>query len=241
MELHVLGRYSPYPPLGGACVSYIVSAGPTKVLLECGSGAVSRLQARGGWQDLDCVILSHLHGDHMSDMLVLRYAIYLDILTEARREPLIVYCPSEPARERELLDYKGALRVIPVSAGDSLQIGGLAVEFAPAVHPMTCHSMRFTHGNKTLVYSGDTEPNPDLANLSQGATMLLCEATLSEYRRSPGHFVARELGRFARDAGVGKLVVTHFGAGHDTNKVMADVRENFLEAIEAEEGKTYPA
>lgn len=239
MELTVLGRYSPYPPAHGGCPSYLLTLGSKRILVDCGSGAISRLLRHLHWDDLSCVILSHLHGDHMSDMLVLRYAVFESQRTGKRSEPLTVYCPVEPAAERELLDYKGAFRVVPVTPGDRLLIGDIAVSFAPAVHSMPCLSMRFEHQGRVLVYSGDTEPNPDLERMVEGADLFLCEATYTERRRGPSHFTARDAGLFARRAGVKRLVITHFATAFPVEEVMDEVRQEYPGAIEAEEGVTY--
>ncbi len=225
MRLTVLGRYSPYPPPGGACVSYLLTAGETQILVECGSGAVSRLQEVSHWNNLSAVVLSHLHGDHMSDMLVLKYAVYLDVLSGKRKEPLVVYCPAEPAAERSLLDYKGAMRVVPVGPGDTVEIGGVTVKFVAAVHSIPALSMSFEHQGKRLVYSGDTEPNPALRALAEGADMLLCEATLTEDRKGPGHMTGADAGRLAAGASVGRLLLTHFEVNHVVAGVMNEVRD----------------
>jgi len=235
----VLGRYSPYPPPGGACVSYLLTAGETQILVECGSGAVSRLQEVSHWSNLSAVVLSHLHGDHMSDMLVLKYALYLDMLEGKRREPLTVYCPAEPAAERSLLDYRGAMKVVPVTPGDVLDIGGVTVRFVAAVHSIPALSMSFEYQGKRLVYSGDTEPNPALRQLAEGADMLLCEATLTEDRRVPGHCVGADVGRLAMEARVGRLLVTHFETRFPVSGITHEVRQTFAAAIEVKEKTGY--
>jgi ribonuclease BN (tRNA processing enzyme) len=220
-------------------VSYLLTAGETQILIDCGSGAVSRLQEVSHWNNLSAVILSHLHGDHMSDMLVLKYAVYLDMLDGKRKEPLIVYCPAEPAAERSLLDYKGAVKVVPVGPGDTLDVGGVTVKFVAAVHSIPALSMSFEHGGKRLVYSGDTEPNPALRELAEGADMLLCEATLTEDRKAPGHMTGADAGRLAKEAGVGRLLVTHFEVRFPDRRSMQEARGVFVAATEVEEGVSY--
>jgi len=239
VKLTVLGRYSPYPPPGGACVSYLLSAGETQILIECGSGAVSRLQEVSHWNNLSAVVLSHLHGDHMSDMLVLKYAVYLDALSGKRKEPLIVYCPAEPGAERSLLDYKGAVKVVPVGPGDTVEIGGVSVRFVAAVHSIPALSMSFECQGKRLVYSGDTEPNPALRALAERADMLLCEATLTEDRKGPGHMTGADAGRLATEAKVGRLLVTHFETRFPDRRSMREARGLFAAAIEVEQGVSY--
>ncbi len=75
MELIVLGRYGRYPARGGANSSYIVRNGDTAILLDMGSGTISRMSEFIELNDIDAVIFSHLHGDHMSDFLPFDYMI----------------------------------------------------------------------------------------------------------------------------------------------------------------------
>ena len=75
MKLTILGKYGPYPAAGGACSGYLIEQGSTRVLIDCGNGVLSRLQQVCKIKDLSAIVLSHLHSDHMADMLVLRYAL----------------------------------------------------------------------------------------------------------------------------------------------------------------------
>lgn len=58
-------------PLGAACSSYVVRTAEAEVLLDCGPGALERLWRRGTLARLDAVIVSHMHQDHMLDLVPL--------------------------------------------------------------------------------------------------------------------------------------------------------------------------
>src|SRR5439155_1425948 len=62
-----------------------------------------------------------------------------------------------------------------------------------------------------LAYSADTAPNEELVNLAHGADVLLAEATWIEVPSwgDPIHMTASEAGQVARQAGAGRLVITH--------------------------------
>lgn len=62
----------------------------------------------------------------------------------------------------------------------------------------------------SLVYSGDTETNPDIEELARGADVLILECSLPDNAPRPGHLTPSEAGRIAARAGVGRLVLVHF-------------------------------
>ena len=72
MKLTILGKWSPYPPAGGACPGYLVEADGVRILLDCGSGVVSSLHRVGTAFDLNAIVISHLHPDHFTDIYPLR-------------------------------------------------------------------------------------------------------------------------------------------------------------------------
>lgn len=94
MKLTVLGCNGPYPAPDGACSGYLLQEGDTGVLLDCGAGVLAQLEKHMPPQNLTAIVLSHLHYDHMSDMLPLIY----------RCPGLPVYLPGAPAAVRALLE-----------------------------------------------------------------------------------------------------------------------------------------
>jgi ribonuclease BN (tRNA processing enzyme) len=77
MKLTILGNNGPFPGAGGACSGYLLSNEKCNILLDCGNGVLSNLQKLIPLKMLDAIILTHLHSDHISDMMVLRYAIQI--------------------------------------------------------------------------------------------------------------------------------------------------------------------
>ncbi|MGH2418773.1 MAG: MBL fold metallo-hydrolase, partial [Candidatus Limnocylindria bacterium] len=65
MRLTVLGRSPARPNPGEACAGYLVEGGGARLLLDIGPGIVAQLLQRHHPDDLDAVIVSHMHADHM--------------------------------------------------------------------------------------------------------------------------------------------------------------------------------
>jgi ribonuclease BN (tRNA processing enzyme) len=93
LELRVLGCAGGYPYGGVACSGYLVSPGGGEVmLLDCGPGVAARLLALKQAVDLDAVVISHLHPDHVLDLVPLAYAAMTEWISlgRVRRIPVSV-------------------------------------------------------------------------------------------------------------------------------------------------------
>lgn len=235
MKITILGNNGPFPAAGGACSGYLITEGDTNILVDCGNGVLSNLQKVMPFEKLDAIILTHLHSDHMSDMMVLRYAIQLKISRGLMENPIDVYAPSEPDEEYQRLNLEGVFNLKPVTPELTLNFGNMKVTFSEMKHPVKCFGVSFESGGKRFVFSGDTSWFQGIIDFSKGADVLMLDAgLLSEDKKSDNvpHLTARECGIVAKDAGVGKLLLTHFWPEYDTNDLLNEAKENF-ENVEA--------
>ena len=97
---------------------------------------------------------------------------------------------------------------------------------------------------RTLVFTGDTRPHPAVTEAARGADILVHEATFSdsEVERAieTGHSTAREAAEIARDAGVGRLILTHISPRYsvDAGELLAEARAVFENTAIARDGWT---
>ena len=56
-------------PLNAACSCYAVSGGGKCVLLDCGPGALERIWRFGLLSEIEAIVISHMHADHVLDLL----------------------------------------------------------------------------------------------------------------------------------------------------------------------------
>lgn len=206
----VIGHWGAYPGPGDATSCYLLRSGGTSVLLDCGSGALAVLQGIMPLHGIDAVILSHYHADHIADIGCLQYAALIDTDLGRRRAILPIYGHAESDRFASL-SYRGCTVGVAYDAGSDVRVGPFSFTFAPTIHPDPCYAVKARVGASTVVYSGDSGAGGNLAGFARGAGLLICEASLTEaYRgRIPGHMSSGEAGSTAREAGVGKLVITH--------------------------------
>ncbi len=212
MQLSILGCYGPYPPAGGACSGYLLQEKGCSILLDCGNGVLSRLQSYLPFWQLDAVLLSHLHADHFSDIMIMRYGLEMAYNRGLRTEPLPLYTPAEPISEFERLPYKNAYNVKSIANSEELIIGPFRISFRAGIHAVPSLSMRIESPSATLVYSGDTEYYQGLEDLAAGADLFLCEANFSEADLDaglPNHLSAAQAAQIAAAAKVKRLMLTH--------------------------------
>jgi len=224
MQLTILGCYGPYPPAGGACSGYLVQEEDCNLLLDCGNGVLSRLQEFIAYQDLDAVLLSHLHADHISDLMIMRYGLMQSRKGDSVDHPLPLYTPKEPAEDFNRLPYPFK---ITVSAG---------------VHAVPVFGFRLESSSGILVYSGDTEMNQNIGPFAAAADLLLCEANYLEEDIAaglPNHLSAAQAAAIAAEAGVKKLLLTHLHPERDSSLYLAEAQKLFPAAELARERFTY--
>lgn len=224
MKLTVLGSNASSPSRTNTASGYLVEFGGKTVLMDAGPGVFMRLAEIMDPGLLDAVILSHTHVDHCADVLALfTYMAY----GPSGPIPIPVYAPQGArqhiaafARAGEDHVFHQVLDFREQEPGDEVWIGDARVRFGRAIHPVPALVTRFDIDDASLVYSGDTGPGGDLANLANDASLLLCEASLQGIRGPRTfvhHLTAVDTGEIAAWAGVEQLVLTHIPASLDPN------------------------
>ncbi|MDI6601457.1 MAG: MBL fold metallo-hydrolase [Thermoanaerobacteraceae bacterium] len=213
MEIIVLGNRGPYPGVDLPCSGYLVKGPQGWIVLDLGSGSLINLQKIIELKNISAIILSHLHSDHISDVLPLRYAFDIKMMKgEMGAKSVPVYLPRRPEKEFQLLPFKNVFELIPVDEGKIYDICGLEVEFKHMVHSYESNAIRFKEGVRTFVYSGDTAANRGLSEFAKNADLLLCESALLKEEKKEGamHMTPEEAALTAKEAVAKRLLLTHF-------------------------------
>lgn len=240
MQLTVLGAYGPYPPAGKACSGYLLEDGETKIMLDCGNGTLSRLQAKCHPWELQAVVISHLHSDHISDLFILRYALDMAVGRGDINGALKIYLPADPLEEFNRISYKEVFQLNKITADSNFVIGPFLFTCLRTVHPLETYAYKITAGNKTLIYSADTEYYPALEDFVAGCDLFLCEANYLEHDMpKPNHLSAGQAGKIAADNRVQKLLITHLPPIRDPEEYLREARTYYSAAEIAREGETY--
>ncbi|CCQ93970.1 conserved hypothetical protein [[Clostridium] ultunense Esp] len=225
----ILGFWGAYPEADSATSTYLLEAEGYRLLVDCGSGAVSRLQRHLSIQDLDALILSHYHHDHIADVGVLQYAMLIQNQLGNRKKPLPIYGHRHDIRNFNALTFAEYTTGVSITEDQTIRIGPFEVSFCPTTHPVYCLAMRFNHNGKSLVYTADTEWSEPLVEFARNADLLVCEANLYNHQwgKVGGHLTAGQAGALAAKARVKSLLLTHFPHYGDLETLATQAKETY--------------
>jgi ribonuclease BN (tRNA processing enzyme) len=242
MKLIVLGNHGPFPGADGACSGFLLQDKDTNILIDCGSGVISRLQKYCSLNKLDAIVLSHLHSDHSSDMFVLRYAMQAKLMTKTIARALEVYTPPTPEKYYRELDFNGAFNLHSITDGMKLELKGFKFTFYKTAHPVECYGMRIEKDGKVFAYSSDTTYTDNIIKLAENADLFLCESNATENIRKankPPHLSVKEACDISRKAKVRKLLLTHFWFEESKENYQSDASGEFENVVLSEELTEY--
>ncbi len=238
--LHALGTGDGWAGDSRGHSAFVYRLGGRTLLIDCGEPVSRRLRAAGiAPDDLDGILLTHLHCDHVGGFFMLMQGFWL----EKRTRDLTVHMPAEglePVRRmldaafifRELMP--AALDFAPLTAGEPLQIGPIKITPHPTTHLETLRQHfqeKYPQGfeafsfvleteDTRIAHSGDIGAAADLEPLlAQPLDLFCCELA---------HVEPTELFALLAGKQIGHVCFTHLSRQHCEN----------LEALTAQADET---
>lgn len=218
MLLQCLGSGDAFGSGGRLNTSFFIRHKGKGILLDCGATTMVALKRVGlSSTDVDVVLISHLHGDHIGGIPF--------ILTERQVKgkedhELLLIGPKGSSHIVDNLtqglfpgiaeNLRYPIRWIEFETGDTIEEAGFVVRTYRATHaPLTNpHSLRLAFDDKVIAYSGDTEWNENLIEVSAGADVFICEGYAFNAPESH-HMSIKELIRHRHRISAKRLVLTH--------------------------------
>jgi ribonuclease BN (tRNA processing enzyme) len=219
MRLTILGGCGAWPEAGQACSGFLLEHDGFRLVLDLGYATVPRLFEYAAADQIDAVVISHGHPDHCADLNPLLRA---RALSDDPPAPLPVHALPGALDAVLALDRPGmlsaAIELREIRPGARLDIGPFSVGTRLLPHWVPNVGMRVSAGGASLMYTGDSGPAAEVAELARDADLLLAEATyVSQVPEDSRRFLssAAEAGRTAARAGVRRLLLTHLWPGTD--------------------------
>jgi ribonuclease BN (tRNA processing enzyme) len=203
-----------------SCAGYLLDAGPTRLLIDCGSGITRRLAERGtDWRSITHVAITHFHIDHHGDLPTLVFAWKYGFLPP-RSEPVEIIGPVGTAALIQRLaaaygDWLGnpgfPLSIREITPADVFELpGGLRLGCHPVPHTPESVAYSMERGRRRIVFTGDTGPSEALAGWALGCDLLVAECSLPTGMHIPEHLTPEQCGDLAAAAQPRHLALTHF-------------------------------
>lgn len=211
MKLTIVGFWGGYPKVNEASTGYLLEHEGFKLMVDFGSGVLARLQNFVQPEELDALVLSHYHPDHIADIGVLQHARLIQGFLGKKSPQLPIYGHSQDKQEFAKLTYKNITKGIAYDPAKKLNIGPFTISFLSAVHPVPCYAMRIEAGGKSMVYTADTSFKEEFIPFAFGADLLLSECNFyaDQDGKGAGHMNSVDNGNLAEGADVKQLVLTH--------------------------------
>lgn len=258
MKLIPLGIYVNSLPGDGCNSSYLVRENDTNLVLDFGNGAFGKLMTQIRVEEINAIVISHMHADHFLDLISLGYALLDRNLRQDRLLSIPLYLPKGGSmvlrKISQVLGHPGftfsgcanrgfmekteqegdflfaVYDVRETKDGDSFTVGGIDISCHRVRHGDYTNAIRVTAGRGCLVYSADSCMCPEIMEAAKGADLFLCECTMGTGREvSPIHLSSWQAAEIAAQAGVGGLVLTHFSSKAEVGPSESAARSIFKE------------
>jgi len=247
----VLGKSPAMPDANGANSGYLIRHAGFTLLLECGSGVLGKLRGVCDPAEVDAVLITHMHADHVLDLFTFSLALTYDHRRDGKRPEL--WAPPESERAFATLgaafeaehQIASAFALTEYDPERTLTIGPFSVSFCEVPHYVPAWACDLSSDDgRRLTFGADCGPNDAIVELAGNTDLLMLEATegpgpyLGGAFR--GHLTAAEAGELARRAGPGRLLLTHYSDELDAGLVRAAAESAFGGPVElAAEGARY--
>lgn len=254
MRLTVIGCAGSMSGADSAASAYLVQAdGPGEdgvartwsIVLDLGPGAMGAMLRHVDPRDLDAVVLSHLHADHMVDLVGMQ--VYRRWHPGGKLPVLDVHGPAGGLERTRGVggdgpeeDYGDVLAFHEITPAAPVRVGPMTIDVFDARHPVPAYGIRVSGpaedgaSTVTIGYTGDTDSCEGQDAMAQGLDLLLAEAAFQEGRDLARgiHLTGLRAGELATTGGVGRLVLTHIQPWTDKQAVLAEAREVYAGPVE---------
>lgn len=214
MRVAFLGTSSAEPTAHNGFTSFLLEAEGLLVLVDASGNPVqSILRAGRDPRELDVVVLTHHHADHIAG-----YPSLVQTLgCMGRSRGLEVLCTGVTLHKaralHELLELESPNSGYPVRFQEGYDCPGVQIRLLPGNHSIPTSMVWVAAGAQSLFYTSDTAYTPRAAEAARGCATLIHEATVPHAQAGApgqeGHSSAYQAGLAAAAAGAKRLLLCH--------------------------------
>ena len=216
-ELIILGSGTGVPSLKRGSPGLVLISESSKILVDSGSGILRKMLEVGiTYRDIDLLLYTHIHPDHISDLVPILFACrYADL---PRQKDLIVL--GGPGFK----DYFNQLKklywpwieppsyhlAIKETSQKPFFFKDLKIFSKPMAHmpESVGYRIEFKDG-RSMVISGDTDYCRNLIDLAFEVELLVLECSFPDGKKIEGHLTPSLAGRIGLESRCKRLLLTH--------------------------------
>jgi ribonuclease BN (tRNA processing enzyme) len=219
LRVTFLGSGDAFGSGGRLQTCFLVTAPSSRFLVDCGTSVMISMRRFGiNPNDVEKILISHLHGDHFGGI---PFFVLDAQLINKRTRPLLIAGP--PGLEKRVMEamevmFPGssrakrpfALKMVELEPERPHVLGDTTVTAFVVEHPCGDPplALRIECGGKSIAYSGDTEWVPSLATAARGVDLFIAEAYFFA-KKVKFHLDYQTLCEHLEDIRMKRLVVTH--------------------------------
>lgn len=208
---------------GSGNTSLLFSDGDSSFLVDVSVNVHAAVEA-----DIDAVVITHEHIDHMYALPSLLHQLWLS----KRTKPLAVICPDGVRGMVDgLMDgfsirsKKGIFDISFETAGHN-RVGGMELDFFKTVHTPNSVGMVVEEGGRRVVYTCDTSPIGDpraaLPAKAFSPDVLIHETNSTKDVCKPDHSCGLDAATLANELGAKRLILCHLPKGSSRKQAILD-------------------
>ena len=242
MRLTVLGNNGTCPGKDGACSAYLLEIDNLRILIDMGNGSLSKLQHFCKLEEIDVIILSHLHFDHFADIFPFKYALESRKAFGSELNRIRLFTTPLPKWMFDELSTNDIFDITYIRDGMLEEIGdGILINFIPVVHLIDSYAIRITKEGKVFTYSSDCGECSQVVLAANHADLFLCESTLLGHnvQQLPHHMTAEGAGLTAYKSGAKRLLLTHLAHPDASDSYMKEAKRYFEKVEVSKMMRTY--
>lgn len=239
MRITVLGTGTNRINLERSSPSYLLEVGKKNILIDTGNGCIRQLlRIKKNILDVDAVLYTHFHKDHYLELPDI-----INQLKAQRNYPQIGKYPNKKIKKITIFGPNGVEKVVSLWKGDlnikiktlnksEFTLFGLKIKTLPLLHLGYIIGYRFIQKGKVITYTSDSRYCTNSVKLAKNADVLIHSVGLpKKYGAEKAHPLPLEAGKVASEAGVKKLVLTHFYPAVEKYSYQREVREYYRGTI----------
>ncbi|MCX6355633.1 MAG: MBL fold metallo-hydrolase [Candidatus Aureabacteria bacterium] len=244
MEITVLGSGTGEPSLKRGAPGILLQVKGRAVLLDSGPGTLRPLLAHGvSYLDIDTILYSHLHCDHIAELAPILFAMRNMALSREKDLTLIgppgfadhyqglrkLYEPTLDAEGYKVRVEEICERTLDLPEGRLIAL--------PVNHSGCAIGFRIETEGRIFSYSGDTGYCDNLISLGRGADLLALDCSFPDELKVEWHLTPGLAGTVATRSGCRRLLLTHLYPVCDGFDIIGQCRKAYAgEIIVASDG-----